>query len=120
MKVRVSRRQLTGCQVGHGGRKRDAGHGSGLACDPTTTSSATPDGAVNHSEKIERPGVFIENGHVTGFTFAVIDILKEQNKGNDRHGSKVIVVRFDGVAMDRDLAGIVKHEKAAAQPAGGK
>ena len=64
--------------------------------------------------------MFIENGHITHFTFAVIDIPKEENKGNDRHGSKVIVVPFDGAAMDRDLAEIVKREKAAAQPAGGK
>ena len=91
----------------------------GLAYDPTTDFIRYADGTVNHWEKIERPAVFIENGHVTHFTFAVIDIPKEQNKGNDQHGSKVIVVPFDGAAMDRDLAGI-GQEKAAAQPAGGK
>ena len=62
----------------------------------------------------------MKDGHVTHFTFAAIDIPKEQNKGNDQHGSKVIVVPFDGAAMDRDLAEIVKQEKAAAQAAGGK
>ena len=89
----------------------------GLAYDPTTDFIRYTDGTVNHWEKIERPAVFIQNGHVTHFTFAVIDIPKEQNKGNDRHGSKVIVVPFDGAAMDRDLAEIVKQEKAAAQAA---
>ena len=91
----------------------------GLAYDPTTDFIRYADGTVNHWEKIERPAVFIENGHVTHFTFAVIDIPKEENKGNDRHGSKVIVVPFDGAAMDRDLSGIVKQEKSAAQAAGG-
>ena len=92
----------------------------GLAYDPTTDFIRYTDGTVNHWEKIERPAVFIENGHVTHFTFAAIDIPKEQNMGNDRHGSKVIVVPFDGAAMDRDLAEIAKHEKAAAQAGGGK
>lgn len=67
-----------------------------------------------------RPAVFIENGHVTHFTFAVIDIPKEQNTGNDRHGSKVIVVPFDGAALDRDLGEAVTQEKAASHDAGGQ
>jgi hypothetical protein len=76
----------------------------GLAYDPTIDFIRYTDGTINHWEKIERPSVFLENGHVTHFTFAVIDIPKEQNKGNDGHGSKVIVVPFDGAAMDRDMA----------------
>jgi hypothetical protein len=92
----------------------------GLAYDPTTDFIRYTDGTVNHWEKIERPGVLLKDGHVTHFTFAAIDIPKEQNEGNDRHGSKVIVVPFDGAAMDRDLAEIVKRENAASQPAGGK
>ena len=28
---------------------------------------------------------------------------KEQDHGNDGHGSKVIVIPFDGAALDRDL-----------------
>jgi len=36
-------------------------------------------------------------------TFAAIDVEKDQDKGNDGHGSKVIVVPFDGAALDRDL-----------------
>ena len=52
---------------------------------------------------MERPGVYIENGHVAAVTLAVIDVAKNDEKGNDNHGSKVIVIPFDGAAMDRDL-----------------
>jgi hypothetical protein len=62
-----------------------------------------PNGAVNHWNKAERPSVYIENGHVTAMTLAVIDVEKEQEKGNDGHGSKVIVIPCDGAALDRDL-----------------
>ena len=41
----------------------------GLAYDPTTDFLRYTDGTVNHWEKIERPSVFLENGHVTHFTF---------------------------------------------------
>ena len=41
------------------------------------------DGTVNHWAKLERPGVFIENGHVTAVTFRVIDVEKE-NTGETR------------------------------------
>jgi hypothetical protein len=33
----------------------------------------------------------------------VIDVEKEQDKGNDGHGSKVIVIPFDGATLDRDV-----------------
>ena len=85
----------------------------GLAYDPTTDFLRYTDGTVNHWEKIERPGVVLQNGHVTHFTFAVLDVPKDQEKGNDTHGSKVIVVPFDGAALDRDL-------QKLAQPAASK
>ncbi|MFI5380964.1 MAG: glycoside hydrolase family protein [Tepidisphaerales bacterium] len=75
----------------------------GLAYDPTRDFVRYTDGTVNHWEKMERPGVLIEDGHVTHFTFAVLDVPKNQERGNDTHGSKVIVVPFDGVAFDRDM-----------------
>jgi hypothetical protein len=40
---------------------------------------------------------------VAAMTFVAIDVEKEQDKGNDGHGSKFIVVPFDGAALDRDL-----------------
>jgi hypothetical protein len=82
----------------------------GLAYDPTRDFVRYTDGTVNHWEKIERPGVLMENGHVTHFTFAVLDVPKDQERGNDTHGSKIIVVPFDGAALDRDL-------RAASSPA---
>jgi hypothetical protein len=75
----------------------------GLAYDPTKDEIRYTDGTVNHWNKMERPNVYLENGHVVAVTLAVIDIPKEQENGNDGHGSKVIVVPFDGAAMDRDL-----------------
>lgn len=75
----------------------------GLAYDPTTDFLRYTDGTVNHWNKLERPGVYLENGHVVAVTLAVIDVPKEQNRGNEPHGSKVIVVPFDGAALDRDL-----------------
>lgn len=83
----------------------------GLAYDPTTDFLRYTDGTINHWNKIERPGVLLKNGHVTHFIFAVIDVPKDKEKGHDPHGSKIIVVPFDGEALDRDLAEIVKHEK---------
>jgi hypothetical protein len=75
----------------------------GVACDPREAMVRYPDGTVNHWNKAERPSVYIESGHVAAMTLAVIDVEKEQDKGNDGHGSKVIVIPFDGAALDRDL-----------------
>ena len=75
----------------------------GLAYDPTKDFLRYSDGTVNHWNKIERPGIYMENGQVIYFTFAVIDVPKEQDRGNMLHGSKVIVAPFDGAALDRDL-----------------
>jgi hypothetical protein len=75
----------------------------GLAYDPTRDFVRYTDGTVNHWNKLERPGVLIEKGHVTAVTLAVIDVAKDQENGNDTHGSKVIVIPFDGAAMDKDL-----------------
>ena len=82
----------------------------GLAYYPTTDFVRYTDGTVNHWHKLERPGVLIENGHVTCFTFAALDVPKNQERGNDNHGSKVIVVPFDGVAFDRDVQNSSKDD----------
>lgn len=82
----------------------------GLAYDPRTDFLRYTDGTVNHWHKIERPGVLLENGHVTHFTFAVMDVEKDVEKPNDNHGSKVIVVPFDGVGFDRDMQKLVAAE----------
>ena len=89
----------------------------GLAYDPTTDFIRYTDGTVNHWNNIERPGVVIENGHVTHFTFAVLDVPKREELPNDNHGSKVIVVPFDGAALDRDLQNVSSATPPAAAPA---
>jgi len=76
----------------------------GLAYQPEADFIRYTDGTVNHWNKLERPAVVMEHGHVVALTFAVIDTPKEAQTGNNGHGSKVIVVPFDGAAMDRDLA----------------
>jgi hypothetical protein len=75
----------------------------GLAYDPTVDFVRYTDGTVNRWPKLERPGVYIEDGHVAAVTLAVIDVEKEAEHGNDGHGSKIIVIPFDGAALDRDL-----------------
>jgi MYXO-CTERM domain-containing protein len=54
--------------------------------------------------KMERPGVVLEGGHPTHITWAVSDVDKDNMiPGNSNHGSKVIVIPFDGVAFDNDF-----------------
>jgi hypothetical protein len=83
----------------------------GLAYDPTTDFVRYTDGTVNHWYKLERPGVVIENGHVIAVSLAVLDVPKNEEKGNDSHGSKIIVIPFDGEAMDRDLQNLAGTTK---------
>ena len=78
----------------------------GLAYEPGADFIRNANGVVNHWNKLERPGIVLENGHVVALTFAVIDVPKEEQTPGSRHGSKVIVVPFDGAAMDRDLASV--------------
>ena len=81
----------------------------GVAYDPTIDFVRYTDGTVNHWNKAERPNVYIENGHVAAVTFAVIDFPKDQERGNDGHGSKVIVIPFDGKGLDKDLSRSFPH-----------
>jgi len=54
--------------------------------------------------KMERPSVVLEDGHPTHITWAVADVDKDnQIPAGSNHGSKVIVVPFDGVAFDTDF-----------------
>ena len=92
----------------------------GVAYEPDADFIRYSDGTVNHWNKLERPGVLIEKGHVTALTLAVIDVPKENEKGNDGHGSKVIVIPFDGAGMDRDLAKAWVSKVAEESHAGGR
>jgi hypothetical protein len=73
---------------------------SGYAYDPTANFVRYTNGTVNHWNKLERPNVYLENGHVVAMTFATIDVDKNYEGGNDQHGSKVIIVPFDGASLD--------------------
>jgi hypothetical protein len=58
------------------------------------------DGTKNKWTKLERPGIYQENGILKYLTFAAIDVEKDQERGNDNHNSKVIVVPFDGARFE--------------------
>jgi hypothetical protein len=58
----------------------------------------------NQWYKMERPGVVLEDGHPTHITWAVSDVDKDnQVLPGTNHGTKIIVVPFDGVAFDQDF-----------------
>ncbi|MBN2736715.1 MAG: hypothetical protein JXR70_07015 [Spirochaetales bacterium] len=77
---------------------------SGFVYDPTTNFLRYTDGTVNRWNKLERFNVYIEDGHVKAILLAAIDVAKDAEQGNDSHGSKVIVVPFDGEAFDSVLS----------------
>ena len=93
----------------------------GLAYDPRYAKQifSYTDGTIDHWYKMERPGVLVENGHVTHVTFAVSDVDKNNQipAGSD-HGSKVIVIPFDGVTFDADT-GVGGTGEAAGGAEGG-
>jgi hypothetical protein len=73
-------------------------------------------GSTTHTQwyKMERPGVVLENGHVSHVTWAVADVDKDnQIPAGSNHGSKVVVVPFDGAAFDAD------NGSGGTAPAGG-
>lgn len=78
----------------------------GLAYEPNSKFIRYADGTINSWNKLERPSVVMENGHVIAMSFAVVDTPKESQTGHNGHGSKVIVIPFDGASMDRDLKGL--------------
>jgi len=63
---------------------------------------STTDSAVVSWTKMERPNIIMDNGHITHFTFAVTDVQKEQITGGSNHGTKVLVVAFDGATFDAE------------------
>ena len=79
----------------------------GLAYDPRYAQQifSYTDGTVDHWYKMERPNVVLENGLITHVTFAVSDVDKNnQISAGTNHGSKVIVVAFDGASFDKDTS----------------
>lgn len=74
---------------------------SGKAYTPKEPFLKYTDGTVNRWTKLERPNVYIEDGKVTAMTFAAIDCEKWEDKANDEHGSKIIVVPFNNDKLFR-------------------
>lgn len=72
----------------------------GYAYDPTSNMVRYSDGTINHWALLERPSVYLENGHAVAATFAAINVPKDQDTGNSGNGSKVIVVPIDGRSFD--------------------
>ena len=50
-------------------------------------------------------------------TLAVLDVPKNEERGNDTHGSKIVVIPFDGTALDRDLQNAANAAQSATSPA---
>ncbi len=76
----------------------------GIAYNPDVPFVRYTDGTVNQWKMMERPAVYIEDGIIKAFTFAVIDVTKQEERPNDLHGSKIIVVPFDGDSFNKDMA----------------
>jgi hypothetical protein len=78
----------------------------GLSCNPRLYEKIFGyEGSTTKNQwyKMERPGVVLEGGHPTHVTWAVSDVDKDnQIPGNSNHGSKIIVLPFDGVTFDND------------------
>ncbi|MEO8903039.1 MAG: hypothetical protein ABI488_13325 [Polyangiaceae bacterium] len=100
----------------------------GLAYDPRYAQQifSYTDGTVDHWYKMERPNVVIQNGLITYVTFAVSDVDKNnQISAGTNHGSKVIVLPFDGATFDKDTgvgtggAGGADHGSAGSAGSGG-
>jgi hypothetical protein len=75
----------------------------GFAYDPrmADTIFVYTDGTAVGWFNMERPSVLMEDGHVTHLTFAVSDVDKNSEiPANSDHGSKVVVIPFDGVRFD--------------------
>jgi hypothetical protein len=72
----------------------------GYAYDPTSNMVRYTDGTINHWKLLERPSVYLENGHAVAMTFAAINVPKDQCTAGSGNGSKVIVVPVDGLSYD--------------------
>ena len=73
----------------------------GIAYTPGAGFLRYENGVVNDWTKLERPNIYVEDGKIKAMTFAVIDVQKEQDFGNDKHGSKIIVVPFSSEKLQQ-------------------
>ena len=82
----------------------------GLAVNKRKGLFRYTNGTINDWETVQRPTVYLEDGVVKAFNFSVIDVFKGNDGANDSHGSKVIVVPFDGVAFGKEMRKIIHEE----------
>ncbi len=68
------------------------------------------DGTVNNWYTVQRPTVYVEDEKIKAFNFSVIDVHKGWDGGNDNHGSKIMVVPFDGDAFGKHIKDVVEAE----------
>ncbi len=71
------------------------------------------DGVRNRWSTVQRPTVYTEDGLVKCFNFSVIDVHKGRDRGDDDHGSKIVIVPFDGAAFNKHIRAVVEKENRA-------
>ncbi|MDD3402216.1 MAG: Ig-like domain-containing protein [Hespellia sp.] len=91
---------------------------SGIAYTPGAGFLRYENGVVNDWTKLERPNIYVEDGSIKAMTFAVIDVQKEEDFGNDKHGSKITVVPFSADKLQQlDAASDPIENRAGILPA---
>lgn len=68
------------------------------------------DGTVNNWYTVQRPTAYVEDGNVKAFNFSVIDVHKGEDRENDNHGSKIVVVPFDHEGFGKYITSVVEQE----------
>lgn len=68
-------------------------------------------GQVNHWGCVQRPTVYVEDGEVKAFHFSVVDTGKGGDRPNDKHGSKIVVLPFDGKGFSEHIKKVVSEEQ---------
>ncbi|WP_010180543.1 glycoside hydrolase family protein [Aquimarina agarilytica] len=68
------------------------------------------DGTTINWYTVQRPTVYTDGETVKAFNFSVIDVHKGRDNGNDNHGSKIVVVPFNGKAFAEYMNTLVQQE----------
>jgi len=90
----------------------------GFAFDPRQAKQlfSYTDDTIEHWYKMERPSVYMENGHIKYFTFALTDVDKSNVTGGSDHGTCVAVMAFDGATFDEEtgISGVAPERQRTA------
>lgn len=90
----------------------DNWRGRGLAYEGGKGVFKYTDGTENEWGTVQRPTVYVEDGEVKAFLFSVVDTSKGGDQPNDKHGSKIVMVPFDGKAFGTQIRDIVEKENS--------